>query len=415
MTKPIHHDTLWNSPVAKAGFLLSLVALLTIPKFALEALVKERSKRSQEVESVLSAQLGGSVSLVGPFLMLRDARTNSWTALSPETSNAEGTLQVSERYRGIYRVSLFRGKLNVQSVQGRAAPHGQHYDWHSARWAVYAPKKEAGQIQFEGNAEFATRETMDQGVVLSIPATPNDQGRYALDGRITWSGTQQFALAVPRIQGELKLGSNWPHPKFDGVFPTEETIRSDGFAAQWASPRPTDAMDLNTFVAHHRMRHATQLTFLEPSQHYLMVLRTVKYGPWMIALCFGCLFLMEFIRRISIPTLAYALIGAALTLFYLLLLSQAEHLRFLWAYTVASVAVVAMVVGYLSSILGRLRPALAFGGALVGYYVLVYFVLVEGQFALLMGSWALFALIAAVMYFARGVSRARTLSEGGVA
>ena len=107
----------------------------------------------------------------------------------------------------------------------------------------------------------------------------------------------------------------------------------------------------------------------------------------------------------------YALVGLALTLFFLLLLSLSEHIAFGLAYGVASAACVLLLGVYTAHMLGRRRDGVLFGGALGVVYGLLYVLLQREQTALVIGSVGLFAAVAAVMWLTRRVDWYRMVDE----
>ena len=71
--------------------------------------------------------------------------------------------------------------------------------------------------------------------------------------------------------------------------------------------------------------------------------RVTKYGVLVIALTFAAIFLVGLWRGGQAHPVQYVLVGAALCLFYLLLLSLAEHIPFGWAYLIAAAVNLTMV------------------------------------------------------------------------
>ena len=112
---------------------------------------------------------------------------------------------------------------------------------------------------------------------------------------------------------------------------------------------------------------------------------------------------VEVVAGLDIHPIQYLLVGCALTLFYLLLLSLAEHLSFSWSYLIASSAVVLLIGMYARALLARSGRAAVIGGGLGVVYGLLYVILREETLALLAGSWALFALLALVMFLTRKI------------
>ena len=61
-----------------------------------------------------------------------------------------------------------------------------------------------------------------------------------------------------------------------------------------------------------------------------------------VALTFAAFFMFEIIKRLPIYPVQYLLVGLALAMFFLLLVSLSEHVQFALAYVIASVACVAL-------------------------------------------------------------------------
>jgi inner membrane protein len=95
--------------------------------------------------------------------------------------------------------------------------------------------------------------------------------------------------------------------------------------------------------------------------------------------------------------------GAALILFFVLLLAFAEVIGFTPAYVLASAAIAGLNTAYSSAVLGSWRRAAFIGGLLTGLYAVLYILLSLEAFALLIGSVLLFAALAGVMYATRRI------------
>ena len=99
----------------------------------------------------------------------------------------------------------------------------------------------------------------------------------------------------------------------------------------------------------------------------------------------------------------YLLIGAALLLFYTLLLSFSEHIPFLWSYIIAMVMTIMLITGYLAGILKIRKTALMVGALLLTLYIFMYVLLQMETYALLFGSLGLFVILAVLMYASQKV------------
>ena len=129
----------------------------------------------------------------------------------------------------------------------------------------------------------------------------------------------------------------------------------------------------------------------------------MTYAILFLAVPFLAIFLCEIYSRVRIHPIQYLLIGAADVLFYLLVLSFSEHISFLASYLVAAAAVCATILFYGSAIF-RARKWGVFIALVHGVsYCLLYGILQSEDYALLMGSVMIFAVIALVMYLTRKI------------
>jgi inner membrane protein len=145
------------------------------------------------------------------------------------------------------------------------------------------------------------------------------------------------------------------------------------------------------------------LRLLDPVDFYRMSDRAVKYAALFIVLTFLAFFLFEVLNRLRIHPVQYLLVGLAICLFYLVLLSVSEHLGFGPAYAIGTVATIALVAGYASKVLGGARRGAAMAGGLAALYGYLYVLLQLQDYALILGAVGLFAILAGVMYATRDV------------
>ena len=225
---------------------------------------------------------------------------------------------------------------------------------------------------------------------------------------LSLNGTAEVYLAPFGRKTRVELTSTWPDPSFQGAWlPTQHSVSQDGFRALWEIPflgrayaQSWDSKS-DPKAAIKSSRFGVRL--LSPVDEYRMAERSTKYAALFLLLTFGSLWLFEVLGKVRIHSLQYLLVGAAMCLFYLLQLSLSEHLGFLPAYALASLGVVALVFGYGAAILGSTRRALVISGVLVALYAYLYVLLINQDYALLVGSAGLFLILALVMYLTRKV------------
>jgi len=136
---------------------------------------------------------------------------------------------------------------------------------------------------------------------------------------------------------------------------------------------------------------------------YQQSTRAVKYAILIIGLTFLVFYFIELLYRSSVHPLQYILVGAALCVFYTLLIALAEQLNFSIAYLIAAVLTILLVAIYTASVLRSVRMAIGIGGVLSLLYGFIYVIIRSEDQALLMGSLGLFIILAIVMYFSRRI------------
>jgi inner membrane protein len=93
-----------------------------------------------------------------------------------------------------------------------------------------------------------------------------------------------------------------------------------------------------------------------------------------------------------------------MTIYYTLLLSFSEQLGFNIAYLIASVATIALIAIFLASILKDRKAAGLFSLILAIFYLFIYVIIQLEDLALMIGSIALFMIVAILMYFSRKIN-----------
>lgn len=415
--------------------------LLLIPLALIEDQVRQRSGRQFEVQQNIANSAAGPQTVVGPVLAIhyreqiepevsRDPETGRVTSkprfrdatlyLPAEALRVNGDARVETRKRGIYQARLFHldaavdghfvipahlgleeGRKLVSAeaslVLGLSDPRGVDNDPEvtiaGRRHRFAAPKGQPA----EGDALTGPRLAVALGPVALDAATP-----LAFSFPLQLSGTERLAIAPTGEANTITLKSDWRHPSFGGRFlPREREVGGGGFSARWEVSHLARNFSGALGAANAAIPEAIDISFMDPVNVYLQSERAVKYGILFIALTFAGFFLTEILRRSPIHPMQYLLVGLALALFFLLLIALSEHLPFVAAYGIASVACIALIGTYLAGALGGTRPGLAFAAGLTGLYGVLYGVLLSEDNSLLMGSLLLFLALGTTMLATR--------------
>ena len=450
--------------LSKAVALAAVFILLSLVLFRIEGLVDERHRRQQQALASVEQSLAGPQTLLGP--LLHRNCSEEWDAVpgtgkerqnptqrrsfvlssTPQELKVSGNLQAERRYRGLFKVNGYSGQLvldanwsNLAALQPvreqagsrlQCGPLRMMFSLSDVRGLRQAAVLLDGQpASVEPGTEFP-RQPSGLHVVLS-PARA-DSAETPLVVRVTLDllGTAQLSLVPAAGQTSWNLRSDWPHPSFIGRFlPQQREVSEQGFQASWAvnslaSSAARDVLRDGRICALSRSVESEGgewqppparadkeppcldtlgLAFMDPVNPYVLSDRAIKYATLFIVLTFACVALTEVLSRRRVHPVQYTLLGLALALFFLLLLSLSEHLGFASAYAVASAACVGLLSFYARHMLGKWRAGLAFGAGVGLLYGALWVLLRMEQTALVVGSLLLFAVLTTVMVLTRHV------------
>ena len=419
------------SPLAKALLLGVLVLLLQIPVWLIHGLVDERDARRSEAVQEVSAKWGGTQAVVGPFLVIpyralidRVEADGSSTAQEvvrlatflPSDLEIDGQLETEVRRRGIFEVPVYRSTLQIRGRFERPDfdwAQATSVDWDEAQLLVQIQDARGidSHVRLDwGGSERAFRagtghRKSDQSGIHA-PLEPFTADEIEFSTQLALRGSQQLRFAPLGLHTRVKLAGDWADPSFQGAWlPRSHAISANGFEATWEIPYLGRNFPQRWSGNENESAIAASVfgvDLIGPVGGYRATERSLKYQLLFLGLTFVVIWLVEVLGRVRVHPIQYALVGAALCLFYLLELSLSEHLGFALAYSLGALAIVSVVLFYVSAVLGRRRAVLV-GALIAGLYGYLYVLLQIEDYALMVGSIGLFASLAAIMIATRGV------------
>lgn len=225
-------------------------------------------------------------------------------------------------------------------------------------------------------------------------------------------GMERFSFTPVAETNTVQFKSSWQHPNFSGSFlPINKTIGKSGFTGKWAvsSLSSSNQSTLISALSNSKNKNVSHnleslsIGFVDPINVYSQADRATKYGLLFIGLTFVGFFLFEILKQLRIHPAQYTLIGLAMAMFYLLLVSFAEIIGFAYAYLSASTACIFLLGYYLSFVLKSKAHGFTFATFLTALYGALYGILASEDNALIMGSLLVFGLLAATMVITRKV------------
>lgn len=370
-------------------------------------------------------------------------------SLLPEQLDVDVDAGVESRQRGIFSVPVFRntvvmsGRFVWPEHAGRQMLDNERIEWRQG-WLAVGVAEQRGikqvaalewqadgenrrQIAFEPGSQLgtllggsglhaaldlqrltadATSGTSSESTAASGPGIRAGNADFRL--KLVLTGTQRFALVPLGEQTKMQARSNWPHPQFNGgQLPDRREISTTGFEASWQTSHLATNLGTDWQRCYQQQQcdalwsNDLGISLLDPVDVYTLTDRALKYGFLFIGITFAAFFLFELRMALPVHPVQYGLVGLALGLFFLLLISLAEQAGFGLAYLAAAAACIALISYYLSAVLHAPRRAALFAALLAILYAALYSILHLEDVALLIGSCLLFVLLAVVMALTR--------------
>jgi inner membrane protein len=402
--------------------IFGLIIFLQIPLFLVKGVIRDRQSMQLQAQETISQRWGPNQTIGAPVLIknsysLNDKGEKQLISNSSNTSTAEYRidLQAQKRYLGIFEAAIYtadielKGEIDSTDLQPL-----------NTVTRLFIPMREVhsiknieaifiNDIKIDSSPKYKTYNSM-QGFTLDISSLDlSSTFNYRI--KLQTTGSQTFSIIPNASKSSVVMQSNWASPSFIGNYlPDSRKISKQGFSAKWTinhlnftSPVNARATTSNHFVYEPEVEKFG-VKIIIPANTYQVNTRTAKYSMLIILLSFAGLFLSEVFFKIRLHPFQYLLIGVSLSLFYLLLLSLSEHMRFNLSFLLSAFPTIVLVAGYCSVILGQ-RMRGIYTGVLFSILYGFIFVLVKAEeSSLLMSSIGLWIVLALVMYLTRKIN-----------
>ncbi len=448
-----------SRPGLKAIVVAGLVLIMTVPLFFISMAASERQGRAEHVQQEVGYEWGGlEQTVAGPFLVVPFDRLSEvgvgedrrmvvmrrYAVILPQELNLQVQAASQMLRRGIFHVPVYEADIMAEGRFPAIDPASIGEPSDDVRWdeafitlslsdtrGIRSPIR----IELDGSEHtFLPGPQLaifgDAGAHLNVPGV-HGPSEFDLDDeretehRTDYGQEQPFRFSfllngssrlrfVPLGQSTTtEITSDWTSPSYQGAFlPTDRGSDDEGFSARWTVPNLArsfpDQFVLSSSTSHRQARALGQaafgVDFIVPLDHYQKIFRALRYAVIFIVFTFLAFFLVEIVLKTRLHAVQYLLIGAAQSVFYLLLLSASEHIGFGLSFGMAATATVALITTYGGFISRSRKVAAALLATLSLIYFILYTLLQVEDFALLFGSIAIFAALALTMLVTRNVN-----------
>ena len=425
-----------------------LILLLLIPLRMIHSVLRERLERRHQAVTEITSVWGREQNVIGPVLIVpyryqfksrkeqpaAGGKIEQVEVVETAVANAhflpasldiQGDITPKQLRRGIYQAVVYTGQLEIAGEFARPDFARMHIGeenvlWDDAVVTFAIPDlrgvKETLQLQW-GDQRIpllpgCKLKGFASGVHARVGGLREGSGSIPLKLALTLNGSGGIRFTPLGDQNRVKLSSPWPDPSFQGAFlPSERTVSAAGFAATWQlaqygrdyAQQWTDLDRGGALTESSATSSLFGVTFLSGIDSYRNVERASKYGVLFFTLVFAAFFLFEILSKLRLHPFQYALVGAALCLFYLGMLSLSEFIAFGYAYLAAAAATTLLIWFYCAKVLKSGGRTLVVVGMLAAIYGFLYIALQLQDYSLLLGTAGLFAMLAVVFAITRNI------------
>lgn len=417
-----------------------LILLLLIPVSMVESLIRERDNTATEAMNEVQEKWSGPQTIAGPILTIpyyasvekedrTEKKVKKFIHILPESLHITGNIKTEELKRGLYEVIVYNAPIGLSgqfTLSELLSEHINADDLLLSEASVNIGITDLHGIREQVQGTLAGHTMLfnpgiDNDLLTSGVSTPinltglNTDTVLPFDLKLQLKGSGSMLFAPIGKTTTTEITSDCVTPSFTGTFlPEKREITENGFSSSWK------VLHLNRnfpqVLTGDKWQKSIQesvfgVNLLLPVDQYQKSTRSVKYAFLIIILTFVVCFFVEILQKKNIHPFQYLLIGLALCLFYTLLIAISEHLSFTISYTIASAMTILLITFYLSGILKVRKTAIIIGALLLCLYIYVFILIQMENFALLVGSIGLFAILAVIMYYSQKINWSNTNTQ----
>ena len=410
-----------------------LILILLIPTTMMQSLIYERQTLHDQAIEDISSKWGGKQTIGGPVLSvpytasLKDERGNieyvtRYAHFLPEVLNIDGKVFPEKRYRGLYVVVLYKtnihisGKFTLHDILEAGLNAGScQFDKAFISIGITDLRGINDEVKCLVNEKslvfgpgVPTHDILESGISFKYPLDSTKEMNFSFD--LNLNGSSNLSFLPFGKETKVNLSSNWNSPSFEGSFlPDTRNINDSGFTASWKVlqlNRNYPQQGKGAFIENKENENAASfgVKLILPIDEYQKTMRSVKYCFMFIIITFLTFFFVEVLNKKRIHPIQYLLVGSAICLFYVILLSISEHLSFGWAYLISCISIVTLITYYSKYVFEKISHTAIFSLLLILLYGFFYSLLQLEDYALLLGSFGLFLILGVIMFLTRKVN-----------
>jgi inner membrane protein len=419
-----------------------------------QSLIRERETTRNEAISEIWRTWGDRQVLAGPVVSVPVVTLKSlpngtvesntrFLHFLPENLSISGDVVPLIRYRSIYEAVLYSSTLNIKGNFKPLVPKGLNVQPGDIKWdKAYVTFGISDMKGVKENIDLAWNDSVFRmqpgvpvhdiikgGVNMPVAIDPAIDNKFSFKLQLNGSRLLSFLPFASEMNVDLK--STWANPSFEGAFiPSDKNITKQGFTAKWkilelnrnygqfgfddfinTGEDKSNDLFTNDRISPDNKAGGFGVNLIMPVDQYQRTTRAAKYGVLFVILTFVTFFFFELLRKKYVHPLQYLIVGFAIMLFYLLLLSMAEYMLFDIAYAISAIVVTLMVMLYAGAIFSNRKYGIIVGLILFMLYAYFYTLLQLQLYSLLFGSIGMAVMLSVIMLLTRNLHKEREMES----
>lgn len=436
--------TTGNPMLKKALFLFFFSLLLQIPLMFVNGVVHERNYLYDSTIKNIGKEWGETQTIAGPVIVVpyteeyyereytvdkqgketevvkSKKRKNSLIIL-PEKLDININLKEEVRKRGIYKSMVYTGELKMKGNFSKVLsniPINAVVDYNEISISLGITDIKAllkidkfsfngNKIELESGTGLVKPFQISKGISGKLNMKNEELTEIPFDIELVFRGSEGITLLPMGKENSFFIKSAWKNPSFYGMLPRERVIDENGFSANWNISHLTRNYKQYFFASESNKIDLSEaqagVALYNGITHYRQVIRAAKYGVLFIMMSLLAVYLFEISGKKETHYIQYGIVGFSLVMFYLLLLSLAEHISFITAYGISAAAVIIPVSLYIASVTKNIKYGIGMLVLLIGIYSILFSILKMEDYALLTGTLLIMGVLYLLMYITKNM------------
>lgn len=394
-----------NIIVKKFYIIFGILLILLIPIGFLAGIVYNRESYRDKAVAEISRSWAARQEIETPKLTFPTGKKDEIKELELKDYNVDTEIHTELRKKGIFTVPVYTANVKMK---GKFI--NNYGNLNNVKMSLTFKVSDAKGFIEQPTFSLMNENSKQHSSTNYTKEITTNAAEIPFEINFKLRGSNEIYI-IPRGQNNIaKITGNWNNPSFEGNFlPIKRSVDKNNFQAEWSIPSVAVTSDSSNNIEENFInKPKLGVSLLQPVDNYRMAQRAVKYSFLFLVLTFLAYFIYEITEKekVQIHQLQYLLMGIAMLIFYLLVVSISEFAPFIVAYLTATIMTITLISLYTYFVITKRKNpkfTLLITGIMAVLYTYLYVLLILQDLSLLLGSLGLFLIIAIVMYTTRNV------------